>query len=311
MLDLFAGTGALGLEALSRGAAHATFVEQGAAALALLRRNLARLKPRRDPGDRARRDPARAQPRPAFDLVFLDPPYGRGLGETALASALAGGWVAPGALVAWEESVNQAAPPGLTLLDRRRYGETMIAIFGAPAATELRATHDRGAPPARPGLRLPRVPPRPGGDRRRRRGPPRRPRHHADRRRQVALLPASGADPPRRHAGRLAADRADARPGPGAARRRGRRRGADLAVGGRRDRAGLRGARRRPAEAPLHGARAARLARHREPAPAHRPRPPRRRRGALRQPMGPRLPPRLPQDRRAPPRRSAMSRPWR
>ena len=67
----------------------------------------------------------------AFDLVFLDPPYGRGLGEKALASALAGGWVAPGGLVVWEEGVTQTAPPGLTLLDRRRYGETMIAIFAS------------------------------------------------------------------------------------------------------------------------------------------------------------------------------------
>ena len=68
-------------------------------------------------------------PGPAFDLVFLDPPYGRGLGEKAVASALAGGWVAPGGLVVWEEGVNHAPPPGLTRLDQRRYGDTMIAIY--------------------------------------------------------------------------------------------------------------------------------------------------------------------------------------
>jgi 16S rRNA (guanine966-N2)-methyltransferase len=130
VLDLFAGTGALGLEALSRGAAQATFVEQGQAALALIRRNLGRMRAE----EAARviaRDATRLgrNPGEAFDLVFLDPPYGRGLGEKAVGSALAGGWVAPGGLVVWEEGVNQAAPPGLTLLDARRYGDTMIAIY--------------------------------------------------------------------------------------------------------------------------------------------------------------------------------------
>jgi 16S rRNA (guanine966-N2)-methyltransferase len=131
VLDLFAGTGALGLEALSRGARAATFVDDGRTALALVRRNVARL----GVGDRARvlaRDATRLGrcAEDPFDLVFLDPPYGRGLGERALAAALAGGWLAPGALVVWEEAaaVNQALPPGLTLLDRRRYGESMIAI---------------------------------------------------------------------------------------------------------------------------------------------------------------------------------------
>ncbi len=128
VLDLFAGTGALGLEALSRGAAHATFVDTGAPALAILRRNLARMAAA-DTGILAR-DATRLgrNPGAAFDLVFLDPPYARGLGEKALAAALAGGWVAPRALVVWEESAAPALPAGLTLLDQRRYGETMIAI---------------------------------------------------------------------------------------------------------------------------------------------------------------------------------------
>jgi 16S rRNA (guanine966-N2)-methyltransferase len=130
VLDLFAGTGALGLEALSRGAATATFVDQGARALALLRRNLARL----DAEDVARivsRDATRLgrNPGPPFELVFLDPPYARGLGDQALAAALAGGWIAPGGLVVWEEGINQTPPPGLTVRDSRRYGDTMIAIF--------------------------------------------------------------------------------------------------------------------------------------------------------------------------------------
>ncbi len=141
VLDLFAGTGALGLEALSRGAVHASFVDQGQTALALLRRNLGRM----GVDDDARviaRDATRLgrNPGPAFDLVFLDPPYARGLGEKAIASALAGAWVAPGGLVVWEEGFTQTPPPGLTLLDQRRYGESMIAIYRStaplPAATD-------------------------------------------------------------------------------------------------------------------------------------------------------------------------------
>ena len=138
VLDLFAGTGALGLEALSRGAASVTFVDDGKPALALLRRNLARLGVEAETRVLAR-DATRlgANPGPAYGLVFLDPPYGQGLGARALAAALAGGWLAPGALVVWEEAVDQVPPAGLTVCDRRRYGETMIAILrnertGAP-----------------------------------------------------------------------------------------------------------------------------------------------------------------------------------
>jgi 16S rRNA (guanine966-N2)-methyltransferase len=134
VLDLFAGTGALGLESLSRGAAHATLVERGAHALALLRRNVALLA-----AEGATRIVARDATRlgrnagDPFDLVFLDPPYARGLGERAIAAALAGAWIAPGALVVWEEAVSPHPPPGLTPLDSRRYGETMITILHSTA----------------------------------------------------------------------------------------------------------------------------------------------------------------------------------
>ena len=130
VLDLFAGTGALGLEALSRGAAFATFVESGPKALALLRRNVGLLGAEEEARviSRDATRLGRNHEAPA-DLVLLDPPYGRGLGEAAIASALAGGWVAPAALVVWEEAVNPDPPPGLTLLDRRRYGETVISIL--------------------------------------------------------------------------------------------------------------------------------------------------------------------------------------
>ncbi len=133
VLDLFAGTGALGLEALSRGAETAVFVDQGRASLDLLRQNVARMKL----GERARviaRDATRlgANTGAACDLVFLDPPYGRGLGARALEAARAGGWLAPGALVVIEERAGVALPDGLTLLDARRYGDTMISILRAP-----------------------------------------------------------------------------------------------------------------------------------------------------------------------------------
>jgi 16S rRNA (guanine966-N2)-methyltransferase len=132
VLDLFAGTGALGLEALSRGAAHVTFVDDGPKALGILRMNVARLGAEAETAilrlDATRLGPNGGEP---FDLVFLDPPYGRGLGERALASAARGGWIAPGALIVWEESAAVTPLPGLTLRDSRRYGDTMISILSA------------------------------------------------------------------------------------------------------------------------------------------------------------------------------------
>ena len=132
VLDLFAGTGALGLEALSRGAGRATFVDDGRVALRLIRENIARC------GAEARadviaRDATRlgANSGAQCSLVFCDPPYGKGLGEKALAAARAGGWIAPGALVVWEESAAVTAPEGLSLLDARRYGDTTITLLEA------------------------------------------------------------------------------------------------------------------------------------------------------------------------------------
>ncbi len=130
VLDLFAGTGALGLEALSRGAVQVTFVETGAPARALIRANVEKIRAmgatrlyRRDATDLG------ANRGPGFDLVFLDPPYGQGLGEAALASALAGGWLAPGALVVWEEAAPQLPPEGFALVDRRRYGAAHVTVL--------------------------------------------------------------------------------------------------------------------------------------------------------------------------------------
>lgn len=133
VLDIFAGTGALGLEALSRGAEHATFVENGRTALTLLARNIALMRAegqctvlRQD----ATRPDASAHAA-AADLVFLDPPYGKGMGEHALATALQRGWIAPGALIVWEEGAALPVPAPFELCDRRQYGDTVVTILEA------------------------------------------------------------------------------------------------------------------------------------------------------------------------------------
>lgn len=134
VLDLFAGTGALGLEALSRGAATATFVDDGAVALGLIRRNIALMRIE-DRAQVIRRDATRPGPNPGapHSLVFLDPPYAKGLGEVALVEARSNGWLAPGALVVWEESTAPKVPLGFDMADQRRYGDTIVAILKAPA----------------------------------------------------------------------------------------------------------------------------------------------------------------------------------
>lgn len=129
VLDLFAGTGALGLEALSRGATFCTFVDDARKAQSLLRDNIRLL----GCPDRARmiaRDAARLPPAETpCDLVFLDPPYGKSLGARALDAAHDGGWLAPGALVVWEENAPQIAPSGFDLLETRRYGDTHATLL--------------------------------------------------------------------------------------------------------------------------------------------------------------------------------------
>ena len=133
VLDLFAGTGALGLEALSRGAAFALFVDDAAEARALLRENIAAL------GLAGvtrvfRRDAAKlgaAHPLAPFSLAFLDPPYGQGLAEQALAGAQAGGWLAQDALVVVEEAATAgfAAPAGFDELERRDYDDSALIVL--------------------------------------------------------------------------------------------------------------------------------------------------------------------------------------
>jgi len=135
VLDLFAGTGALGLEAISRGAAFALFVDDAAEARALLRENVATL----GVGGVTRifrRDATRlgdAHPVEPFGLAFLDPPYGRGLAEKALVSARDGGWLMPGSLVVVEEAADAGfkPPAGFEEFERRRYDDTEVHVLGA------------------------------------------------------------------------------------------------------------------------------------------------------------------------------------
>lgn len=132
VLDLFAGTGALGLEALSRGAAEVTFVDDGAKALGLIRANIARM--RAEGECRVLRQDARKLGQNAgagYGLVFLDPPYGKGLGEVVLAAALTGGWLAPGAMVVWEEGASVVVPEGFEMVDQRKYGDTVVTVLEA------------------------------------------------------------------------------------------------------------------------------------------------------------------------------------
>jgi 16S rRNA (guanine966-N2)-methyltransferase len=137
VLDLFAGTGALGIEAVSRGAAFALFVDNGAEARALLRNNVEALGlggvTRIFRRDATHLGPA--HPVPPFSLVLLDPPYGKGLAEKALASLRDGGWLTPGALLVVEEAKAAAfaAPEGFAELERRAYDDTEFVFLRAVA----------------------------------------------------------------------------------------------------------------------------------------------------------------------------------
>ena len=133
VIDLFAGTGALGLEAISRGAKFCCFVEEDAGARGVIRSNAdtcgvigqTRIW-RRDATDLGP-----CSPQSHYGLVFADPPYGKGMGEKALVSVLSGGWLAPGGVVVLEEAARGvvAEVAGLTLLDEREYGDTQVRFY--------------------------------------------------------------------------------------------------------------------------------------------------------------------------------------
>jgi 16S rRNA (guanine966-N2)-methyltransferase len=140
VVDLFAGTGALGLEALSRGAAYCLFIETDSEARALIRRNVEAfgLTGESKIFRRDATDLGSAGPRDVSTLAFLDPPYDQGLADLALASLADGGWLAPGAVVVIEERAGNVVtlPTSLTEADRRSYGDTQVifARFGQTAA---------------------------------------------------------------------------------------------------------------------------------------------------------------------------------
>lgn len=129
--DLCCGTGAMGLEALSRGAKSVTFVDHAQDALMLARHNAQKLR------ETARchfvRADVTALPRAAFacSLMFLDPPYNTDVGEKALVSAAARGWLAPGAIVMLEQSIKYQVPvpAGFALLDTRHYGNAQVLVL--------------------------------------------------------------------------------------------------------------------------------------------------------------------------------------
>lgn len=135
VIDVFAGSGALGLEALSRGAANALFVETSEAARGAIRQNIdafglfgqTRVH-RRDATDLG---PRPASAGPAFNIAFLDPPYAKGLGEKALAELVAGGWLAPGAIVVFERGAGEPDPSfeAFEMLDGRDYGAARVLFL--------------------------------------------------------------------------------------------------------------------------------------------------------------------------------------
>lgn len=137
VIDLFAGSGALGFEALSRGASFCLFVETDEAARGAIRENVDGLHlfgrtrvHRRSATDLGVRPGADG---PAFDLAFLDPPYAKGLGEEALARLAAGGWLADGAIVVFERGSDEPDPetPGYERVDARDYGAARVHFLRA------------------------------------------------------------------------------------------------------------------------------------------------------------------------------------
>lgn len=130
VVDLYAGTGALGLEALSRGAAEACFIESDRAALQAIKANIAAL----GAGARTTVVPRGAEAPGAaprqFDIAFLDPPYGKGLAAKSLAALVAGNWLAPGAFVSTETTHDEAlAPDGYDIDSVRDVGKSRLHIL--------------------------------------------------------------------------------------------------------------------------------------------------------------------------------------
>ena len=130
VLDLFAGSGALGLEALSRGASRVCFVENGRTGYKLISKNIAKLRAA-EATSLLTHDATRLPTNPfdPFDVIFLDPPYGQELGAKALNSARKNNWIAKEAIIVWEESAPQFPPTDFAVLDNRKYGDTHVTFL--------------------------------------------------------------------------------------------------------------------------------------------------------------------------------------
>jgi 16S rRNA (guanine966-N2)-methyltransferase len=127
--DLFAGTGALGLEALSRGAAHCTFIERDRSALATIERNVARLDAAARSEVRAGAVERAAPPLEPFHLVMMDPPYGQGLAQAALERLASGAWVGPGGWISIEKGPESLSlPDGFEVDAERRFGKAHLLL---------------------------------------------------------------------------------------------------------------------------------------------------------------------------------------
>ena len=132
VLDLFSGTGALGIEALSRGASNITFVEKNPKACKLIQKNIDLT----GVGTQVRIINTNAlalkiNSNSPFNLIFLDPPYGKGWGSEALKNAYNTGWIAKNALVVWEENSIQIAPDGFLLVHNKSYGNSKVTFLRA------------------------------------------------------------------------------------------------------------------------------------------------------------------------------------
>ena len=132
VMDIFAGTGALGLEALSRGATHVTFVEKSPKSIALLNKNIAAMKVEQDTTLIKSRATSLQTASTPCDIIFMDPPYGRDLLAPSIACLLEGAWLADGGVIIAEMKSDEdfEVPVGLTLIDERKQGIQRVVFLG-------------------------------------------------------------------------------------------------------------------------------------------------------------------------------------
>lgn len=130
VLDVFAGTGALGLEAYSRGADHVAFIENGSKSIKFLQANCKKFstefRPQIESGDVLQIPQNQSA---TFDLIFMDPPYGKALGEAAISGLWNMQWIDVGATVIWEDEKRPLAPKFLTQIDERKIGKAVIGFY--------------------------------------------------------------------------------------------------------------------------------------------------------------------------------------